>query len=302
MGKMTKKTIVTPSKILIHLAHSPDADDAFMFYGLAKGFVKSETIQFTHILSDIETLNQKALKGIYEITALSVHAYPYVSDRYDILTSGASVGDQYGPLLIAREPLSLKDIKNKTIAVPGTMTTAFLALKLFEKEIKTVVVPFNQIMDHVKQGRSDLGLIIHEGQLHYSNSGLHKILDLGVWWHEETGLPLPLGVNGIRKNLETPLKKEIARLLKESIQYGLNHRKEGVEHALQYARGLNPKLADQFIGMYVNEETVEMSERTQKAIEVLLERGFKAGFISKRSNPIYVSHSTSACYKYKDEK
>ncbi len=283
------KTKLDLKKIMTHLAHSPDADDAFMFYGLAKGFVKSEILEFTHVLSDIETLNQKALKGVYEMSALSVHAYPYVSDQYDILKYGASIGDQYGPILVSKKPISIEEIHNKTIAVPGTMTTAFLALKLFTKKAKTVVVPFQEIMDFVQQGKADLGLLIHEGQLHYTNSGLHNILDLGKWWHEETGLPLPLGVNGIRKNLAPPAQKEIARALKESIQYGLSHRKDAIQHALQYARDLDPALADRFIGMYVNEETVEMSERTQKAIEILLTRGYEEGLIPKKVKPIFVS-------------
>lgn len=270
------------TKMSLKLAHSPDADDAFMFYGLAKGFVPSEEIEFTHILSDIETLNQKAKEGIYEVTALSVHAYPYVSDRYNILKSGASIGDNYGPLLVAREKMSIEDLKWKIIAVPGTLTTAYLALKLFDRNIRTKIIPFNQIIAAVEKKEVDVGLIIHEGQLTFSKNGLHKILDLGVWWNETTGLPLPLGVNGIRKDLEPSLQKKIARLIKESICYSLSHRKEAVEYALQFARGMDPVLADKFIGMYVNDDTIEMSEQSQKAIDVLLTRAFEEGLILQK--------------------
>lgn len=265
---------------MIRLAHSPDADDAFMFYGLAKGFIQDEDIEFSHTLCDIESLNQKAKVGFYEVTALSVHAYPYVSNQYDILLHGASIGDNYGPLLVAREKIRIEDLAKKTIAVPGTLTTAYLALRLFNPNLKTVIVPFNQIISHVEEGKADVGLIIHEGQLTFSENGLHKLLDLGEWWYEKTRLPLPLGVNGIRKDLDPPLQKKIARLLKESICYALSHRNEALQHALQFARGMDPKLADQFIGMYVNEETVKMSKRSQKAIQVLLDQAFEAKLIS----------------------
>lgn len=276
------------NKIHLNLAHSPDADDAFMFYGLAKGFVQSDSIDFSHTLSDIETLNQKAMKGVYEVTAISVHAYPYVSDRYSILQHGASVGDRYGPILVAKKPIALSEIKKKIIAVPGKLTTAYLALQLFEKNSNTVLKPFNQIISVVENEEADLGLIIHEGQLTFSENGLIKILDLGEWWYQKTGLPLPLGVNGIRNDLNPSLQEEIARLMKESILYSLQHRKAAVEYALQFARGMQPHLADQFIGMYVNEETVQMSERTKKSIEILLNEGFKEGLISKKVKPIYI--------------
>jgi 1,4-dihydroxy-6-naphthoate synthase len=259
-----------------------------MFYGLAKGFVQSDSIDFSHTLSDIETLNQKAMKGVYEVTAISVHAYPYVSDRYSILQHGASVGDRYGPILVAKKPIALSEIKKKIIAVPGKLTTAYLALQLFEKNSNTVLKPFNQIISVVENEEADLGLIIHEGQLTFSENGLIKILDLGEWWYQKTGLPLPLGVNGIRNDLNPSLQEEIARLMKESILYSLQHRKAAVEYALQFARGMQPHLADQFIGMYVNEETVQMSERTKKSIEILLNEGFKEGLISKKVKPIYI--------------
>jgi 1,4-dihydroxy-6-naphthoate synthase len=276
------------TKIHLKLAHSPDADDAFMFYGLAKGFVQSDSIEFSHTLSDIETLNQKAMEGVYEMTAISVHAYPYVSDRYDILQHGASIGDRYGPILVAKEPMTVNEIRKKTIAVPGTMTTAYLALRLFEKDCNIVIRPFNQIISTVEKGEADLGLLIHEGQLTFSENGLHKILDLGEWWYQKTKLPLPLGVNGIRNDLDSTLQKEIARLMKESILYSLQHRKEAVEYALQFARGMQPQLADRFIGMYVNEETVQMSERTKKAIEILLDEGFKEELIPQKVQLRYV--------------
>jgi 1,4-dihydroxy-6-naphthoate synthase len=259
-----------------------------MFYGLAKGFVQSDSIDFSHTLSDIETLNQKAMKGVYEVTAISVHAYPYVSDRYSILQHGASVSDRYGPILVAKKPIALSEIKKKIIAVPGKLTTAYLALQLFEKNSNTVLKPFNQIISVVENEEADLGLIIHEGQLTFSENGLIKILDLGEWWYQKTGLPLPLGVNGIRNDLNPSLQEEIARLMKESILYSLQHRKAAVEYALQFARGMQPHLADQFIGMYVNEETVQMSERTKKSIEILLNEGFKEGLISKKVKPIYI--------------
>lgn len=274
-------------KVTIKLAHSPDADDAFMFYGLAQGFVQSKTLEFQHILSDIETLNQKALKGVYEVTALSVHAYAYVNDRYDILLHGASIGDQYGPILVSREPLKPSELEGRKIAVPGTLTTAYLALKLFNPNLETLTLPFNQIIQAVEAGKVDVGLLIHEGQLTFTKNGLHKIIDLGVWWHEQTGLPLPLGVNGIRKDLDPSLKKEIARLVKASITYGLEHRPDALKHALQFARGIGPNSADQFVGMYVNEETIEMSGRTQKAIQILLDQAVQASLIPQKIAPRY---------------
>ena len=273
---------------VLNLAHSPDSDDAFMFYALARGLVKTGQLEFNHVLSDIETLNKKALDGVYEITALSVHAYAYVAHRYDILRHGASIGEQYGPLLVARQEMALSELRGKRIAVPGKMTTAHLVLRLVEKNFDAILVPFDKVIDTVERREAEVGLLIHEGQLTFSQHGLHKILDLGEWWHQETSLPLPLGVNGIRKDLEPSLQHDIARIIKESISYSLGHRQEGLHYALEFARGLKASLADQFIGMYVNQETLDMSPRTQKAIETLLNRAFEEGLIPKRIHPMYV--------------
>lgn len=275
-------------KTLIRIAHSPDADDAFMFYGLAKGILSSEDFEFTHILSDIETLNRKALTGEYELTAISVHAYPYVSEHYNILRHGASVGYKYGPLLVSTKPLSADKLSGKTIAVPGTMTTAYLVLKLIYPDTKTVVVPFDQIVPYVEAGKADVGLIIHEGQLTYAQQGLHKILDFGEWWYEETKLPLPLGVNAVKKTFDASVQKEIARIMKESIAYSQQYREKALEYALQFSRGLQTKLADKFVGMYVNEETLEMSKDTEHAIDILLERAYKEKIIPHPVKPIFV--------------
>jgi 1,4-dihydroxy-6-naphthoate synthase len=276
------------TKTLIRIAHSPDADDAFMFYGLAKGLIPSDDFEFTHVLSDIETLNRKALAGEYELTAISVHAYPYVSEHYNILKHGASVGYKYGPLLVSTKPISADELSGKTIAIPGTMTTAYLVLKLFLPAARTVVVPFDQIVSYVESGKADVGLIIHEGQLTYASQGLHKILDFGEWWYDETKLPLPLGVNAVKKNFDMPVQKEIARIMKESIAYSQKYREEALQYALQFSRGLETKLADRFVGMYVNEETLEMSQDTQRAIDILLTRAYKEKLIPQPVKPIFV--------------
>jgi 1,4-dihydroxy-6-naphthoate synthase len=268
---------------LLRLGHSPDPDDAFMFYGLAKGLLPTGRYRFEHVLQDIETLNQRAKRGELEITAISIHAYPYVADKYAFTSCGCSMGDGYGPMVIAPRAMKITDLKNKTIAIPGELTTAFLALQLCLGKagdaFKAKVVPFDQIPKFVKDGKADAGLIIHEGQLTYQQLGLHLIVDLGVWWKEQTGLPLPLGGNCIRKDLGQPTMQEVTDLLKQSIQFSLDHRKEAVEYALQFGRDLDRGLADRFVGMYVNDWTLDYGPRGREAIVTLLKRGAEAGLV-----------------------
>ncbi len=264
----------------IRVAHSPDSDDAFMFYAINTKKIDTKGYEFIDILSDIETLNKEALKGTYEVSAISIHAFPYVADRYALLSSGASMGDNYGPMVVAKEEFPANELKNKTIAVPGTLTSAFLALKLYEPDINYVVLPFDQIIDAVKEGKVDAGLIIHEGQLTYQDEGLKCIVDLGKWWYEKSsGLPLPLGGNVIRKDLGIEVMKEISEILRESIEYSLAHRDEAVEYALKYARGMTKDKADKFIGMYVNDLTVDYGERGKKAIELFLKEAYEKKLI-----------------------
>ncbi len=257
----------------IHVAHSPDSDDAFMFYAINHQKIDTKGYEFIDVLSDIETLNQEALKGTYEVSAISIHAFPYVADKYALLSSGASMGDNYGPMIVAKEEFDIKDLKNKKIAVPGKLTSAFLALQLFlkEKEFNYEVMPFDKIIPAVKEGKVDAGLIIHEGQLTYQDEGLKCIVDLGKWWYEKTGgLPLPLGGNVIRKDLGEKTMKEVSEILRESIKYSLTHREEAVDYALKFARDMTKEKADKFIGMYVNDLTVDYGERGRKAIELFL--------------------------------
>ena len=268
------------TKRMIHVGHSPDPDDAFMFHALANGKIDTGDLSFTHELQDIETLNRRALKGELEVTAVSIHAYSYLLDKYALLPSGCSMGDRYGPMVVARKLYRIDELSKLKIAVPGTMTTAFLTLRLllpggFEYE----VVPFDQIIDAVASGKYDAGLIIHEGQLTFQNQGLHLAVDLGVWWHEKTGLPLPLGGNVIRKDLGPALMKRISDLLKQSIQYALDHRKEALAHALNYARDMDVTLADKFVGMYVNDWTLDYGPRGREAVARLLDEAHKAGII-----------------------
>jgi 1,4-dihydroxy-6-naphthoate synthase len=263
----------------IRIAHSPDSDDAFMFYALAKEKLATGKFHFSHTLQDIETLNRKALKGEYEVTAVSFHAYAFIADRYILLPSGASMGDRYGPMIVAREPLKQDELKGKKIAIPGTMTTAYLALKLFQPDFETVAIPFDQIMNEVRNGSVDAGLIIHEGQLTYASQKLHKIVDLGEWWHQATHLPLPLGGNVIRRDLGKEDIREISRLLRESIKYALDHRKEALAYAMQFARDLDTKTADRFVGMYVNELTLNYGNEGRLAVQTLFDHAYKAGLI-----------------------
>jgi 1,4-dihydroxy-6-naphthoate synthase len=265
----------------IRIAHSPDSDDAFMFYALAKDKLDTGKFHFTHTLQDIETLNRKALNGEYEITAISFHAYVYIADKYMLLPSGASMGDRYGPMVVAREPWSQEALRGKRIAIPGTMTTAYLALKLFQPDFEAVVIPFDQIMNEVQKGSVDAGLIIHEGQLTYASRQLHKIVDLGEWWYQQTRLPLPLGGNVIRRDLGMEDIRNLSRLLKESIQYALDHREEALNHAMQFARDLDTKTADRFVGMYVNERTLDYGAEGRQAVQQLFDRAYEAKIIPK---------------------
>ncbi len=270
---------------LIRVGHSPDPDDAFMFHALANDKIPTGNLRFTHELQDIETLNRRALKGELEVTAVSIHAYSFLLDKYALLPSGCSMGDKYGPMVVTRKPMKVEDLPGVTIAVPGTLTTAFLTLKLlFESigatdKLKYEVIPFDEIIPALAAGKYEAGLIIHEGQLTFQNQGLHLCVDLGVWWQDRTGLPLPLGGNVIRKDLGAPLMAEVSRLLKESIRYGLDHRREALAHALQYARDMDIELADKFVGMYVNDWTLDYGDRGRAAIRRLLDEGHRAGVI-----------------------
>jgi 1,4-dihydroxy-6-naphthoate synthase len=264
----------------IHVAHSPDSDDAFMFYALASGKIDTEGLTYIHELQDIETLNQRAMRGELEVTAVSIHAYAYLSDRYALLPHGASMGDRYGPRLVGREPVTRADIRGKRVAIPGLLTSAYLALRLFEPNFEPVVIPFDQIEDEVVDGRVDLGLLIHEGQLTFGDRSLHLIQDMGEWWFSETGLPLPLGGNVVRKDLGDDLTQKISRHLHDSIAYGLQHRKGALDHAMQYARGLDRSKADAFVGMYVNDWTLDYGDRGRRAVKQFLQRGVDAGIIT----------------------
>jgi 1,4-dihydroxy-6-naphthoate synthase len=260
-------------------AHSPDSDDAFMFYGLATKKIRSRIVTFHHVLEDIESLNQKATEGLYELTAISYHAYPYVADKYVLMASGSSVGDGYGPMIVSSRPMAPDDLKGKRIAIPGTMTTAFLVLKLFQPDFEHVIIPFDKILDAVKEHEVDAGLVIHEGQLSYGHEGLHNIIDLGKWFKAEYDLPLPLGANALRRNLPPEIQAECSRLLRESIQYSLDHHDEALNYAMQFARDLDPALAEQFVGMYVNHHTVNGAELVPRAAQKLLDLGYEAGLI-----------------------
>ncbi len=279
----------------LQLGHSPDPDDAFMFYGLAKERLDTGKWRFKHILQDIQTLNQRAMKGDLEISAISIHAFPYVADKYALMSCGSSMGDGYGPMVVTRTPMSVDDLKGKTIAIPGEMTTAFLALQLCigrgqradtpsqqhrsAASFNYVVAMFDEIPKLVADGKVDAGLLIHEGQLTFKTLGLHLVVDTGVWFQEKTGLPLPLGGNVIRRDLGQPAMQEVTDILKRSIQYSLDHRAEAVEYSLQFGRDLNRDLADKFVGMYVNHWTIDYGERGRAAITRLLSDGAKAGLV-----------------------
>lgn len=282
--------------MLIRLAHSPDPDDAFMFYGLSSGAVDPGPYQFEHILEDIQSLNERAMRGEYEVTAISIHAYPHVAARYALTSCGASMGDHYGPMIVARRPMTVDELRGRTIAIPGRMTTAYLALQLLlgrgegpAAAFTPRITMFDRIPDEVVAGRVDAGLIIHEGQLTYQKHGLHLVVDLGVWWQERTGLPLPLGGNAIRRDLGEAAGRQIAGIIRTSIRYSLDHRTEAVQHALRFGRGLDLGLADRFVGMYVNEWTLDYGDRGREAVRRLLREGADAGLVPAIGEVDFVS-------------
>ena len=272
MSTLTEKQTIT-------LAHSPDSDDAFMFYGLATNKLDTGRLHFQHLLKDIQTLNEEAMKGTYDVTAISFHAYAYVADKYALLPHGASIGDNYGPIVVSKEPHTPDEIGTLKIAVPGKLTSAFLALRIFNPDFEFIVVPFDKIIDAVKNGVCDAGLLIHEGQLFYESIGLHKVLDLGEWWHTRTGLPLPMGGNVIRRDLGSELIGEVSGLLRDSIKYSLEHRDDALQYAMQFARDMDTSLADRFVAMWVNELTLDYTDRGREAVRRLLKEGFEKGVI-----------------------
>jgi 1,4-dihydroxy-6-naphthoate synthase len=269
---------------VIHIAHSPDSDDAFMFYALTQGLLDTEGLEIHHVLSDIESLNRAAFEGTYELTALSIHAYAHLADKYILMSSGASFGDGYGPVVVAQEPMARDELAGMTVAIPGELTSAHLALKLWQPDVQTTVVPFDQVMDRVVAGDVTAGVVIHEGQLTFGDEGLHCVEDLGVWWKGETGGPLPLGGNGIRRDLDPELRRRLGRLLRQSIDYALDHRKEAMGFATRYARGLedDPVCSDRFVGMYVNEWTRDYGEAGRRAVQEFLDRGFEVGLLPEQ--------------------
>ena len=263
----------------ITCAHSPDSDDAFMFYAMATRKVRSKLVNVTHVLEDIQSLNEKARQGRYELTAISYHAYPYVADKYMLMAAGSSVGDGYGPMVIATHPMDAGDLKGKRIAIPGKLTTAYLAFKLFQPDFEAVVTPFDKIPEAVRDGVVDAGLVIHEAQLTYLRAGFHLVLDMGKWWKQKYELPLPLGANALRRDLSPEVQAECNRMMRESIQHALDHRSEALDYALQFARDMEEPTADKFVGMYVNHHTVDCGEDVPKAAQLLMDLGFQAGII-----------------------
>jgi len=263
----------------ITVAHSPDSDDAFMFYGLATNKLATGNLSFTHVLKDIQTLNEEAFLGTYDVTAISFHAYAYIADKYILLPHGASIGENYGPIVVSSQPADAKDISKLKIAIPGKLTSAFLALSIFEPNFEYEVVPFDKIIDAVQSGRCDAGLLIHEGQLFYESMGLHKVLDLGEWWNEKTGLPLPMGGNVIRRELGQEVIAEVSDCLRRSIAYALANREDALEYAMQFARDMDPRLADRFVAMWVNDLTLDYTERGREGVRRLLSEGFERGII-----------------------
>ncbi len=270
-------SISEPKEIIC--AHSPDSDDAFMFYAMATKKVRSKLITVSHVLEDIQSLNEKARQGRYELTAISYHAYPYVADKYMLMAAGSSVGDGYGPMVISMHPMEPGELKGKRIAIPGMLTTAYLSFKLCQPDFIPVVTPFDKIPDAVREGRVDAGLVIHEAQLTYLKAGFHLVLDLGKWWKQTYNLPLPLGANALRRDLSPEIQAECNRMMRESIQHALDHRQEALDYAMQFARDMETRTADQFVGMYVNHHTVDCGEDVPKAAQLLMDLGFQAGII-----------------------
>ncbi|HMT09607.1 MAG TPA: hypothetical protein PKA82_16520 [Pyrinomonadaceae bacterium] len=276
---MTVKLEETPEVRTITVAHSPDSDDAFMFYGLATNKLETEGLKFEHTLKDIQTLNEDAKNGVFDVTAISFHAYAYVADKYALLPHGASIGDKYGPIVVTKEPRELSELPSMKIAVPGEMTSAYLALRLYNRDFEHVVVPFDEIIDYVKAGKADAGLLIHEGQLFYNQLGLHKVLDLGEWWFEKTGLPLPMGGNVIRRDLGKDMMKQVSKHLHRSIEYSMENREDALAYAMQFARDMEPALADRFVAMWVNDLTLDYGDRGREGVKRFLAEGHKAGLI-----------------------
>ena len=270
---------IKPQMKTISVAHSPDSDDAFMFYGLATNKLETEGLKFEHTLKDIQSLNEDARNGVYDVTAISFHAFAYVADKYALLPHGASIGDKYGPILVSREPRSPDEIGGMKIAVPGELTSAFLALRIYNDEFDYKVVPFDEIIDAVKKGEVDAGLLIHEGQLFYKQEGLDKVLDLGEWWYEKTGLPLPMGGNAVRRELGLELMEQVSHHLHRSIVYSMENREDALAYAMQFARDMAPELADRFVAMWVNDLTLDYGDRGREAVRILLEEGYRRGII-----------------------
>ena len=276
---MAVKAETSPEIRTITVAHSPDSDDAFMFYGLATNKLETEGLKFDHTLKDIQTLNEDAKKGVFDVTAISFHAYAYVADKYALLPHGASIGDNYGPIVVSKEPREESEIPTMKIAIPGEMTSAYLALRIYNKDFEHVVFPFDEIIDAVKDGQADAGLLIHEGQLFYNQMGLHKVLDLGEWWFDQTGLPLPMGGNVIRRDLGPELMHRVSKHLHESIVYSMDNREDALAYAMQFARDMEPALADRFVAMWVNDLTLDYGKRGKEAVKRLLHEGHAAGII-----------------------
>jgi 1,4-dihydroxy-6-naphthoate synthase len=276
---MAVKAEQSPGFRTISVAHSPDSDDAFMFYGLATNKLETSGLKFQHTLKDIQTLNEDARKGVYDVTAISFHAYAYVADKYALLPHGASIGDKYGPIVVSKDLRDASEIGSMKIAIPGELTSAFLALRIYNPSFEYVVVPFDQIIDVVLKGDADAGLLIHEGQLFYNQVGLNKVLDLGEWWHEKTGLPLPMGGNVIRRDLGEDLMGQVSKYLHQSIVYSMENREDALAYAMQFARDMQPELADRFVAMWVNNLTLDYGDRGRESVRRLLDEGHKAGII-----------------------
>jgi len=279
---MAVKTEKIPGIRTITVAHSPDSDDAFMFYGLATNKIETDGLKFEHTLKDIQTLNEDAQKGVFDVTAISFHAYAYVSDKYLLLPHGASIGDNYGPMVVSKEPRDASEIGAMKIAVPGEMTSAYLALRIYNPDFQHVVVPFDKIIETVQNGEVDAGLLIHEGQLFYNQMGLNKVLDLGEWWHEKTGLPLPMGGNVIRRDLGKDLMQRVSKYLHQSIVYSMDNREDALTYAMQFARDMRPELADRFVAMWVNDLTLDYGDRGREAVKRLLKEGHDRGIIPNK--------------------
>jgi 1,4-dihydroxy-6-naphthoate synthase len=286
---MQDTTQVAPEARTITVAHSPDSDDAFMFYGLATHKLETDGLKFEHTLKDIQTLNEDAKRGVYDVTAISFHAYAYVSDKYALLPHGASIGDKYGPIVVSKETRSPEEIGDMKIAIPGELTSAFLALRIFNNKFDYVVVPFDKIIDAVLNGEADAGLLIHEGQLFYKEKGLDKVLDLGEWWHERTGLPLPMGGNAIRRDLGPDLMHQVSKHLHNSIVYSMENREDALTYAMQFARDMPQELADRFVAMWVNDLTLDYGERGKEGVRRLLDEGYAAGVIPHKVDIEFVS-------------